>query len=279
MSRVPLGAAADLMRALVDRAGDLLRRRLGRVREVRYKHPTDLVTEMDQAVEKLFLTAIHRRFPEHEVLSEEREEAAGRDPWRRPAASSRPRWVLDPLDGTTNYAHGFPHFAVSVGLVLDGRVVLGAVANPMLGETFFAQRGRGARCNGRIIRVSGTQRVAQALLATGFPYDVRTARENNFAYFQAMARASQAVRRAGSAALDLCDLACGRFDGFWELKLKPWDVAAGSLMLEEAGGRITGLTGRRFDLYGGSFLASNGRLHAELTRVLAGARRGRTPGR
>ncbi len=278
MSRVPWGAAADLMRALVDRSGELLRRRLGRVHEVRYKHPTDLVTEMDRAVEALFARALRRRFPEHELLSEEREEAAGRDPWRRPERG-RVRWVLDPLDGTTNYAHGLPHFAVSVGIEIAGVVELGAVADPMLGETFFARRGRGARCNGRRVRVSDTRRTEQALLATGFPYDVRTARENNFACFEAMARASQAVRRTGSAALNLCNVAAGRFDGFWELKLKPWDLAAGSLLIEEAGGRITDLAGRRFDLYGGSVLASNGRLHAELARVLAGARCGRTRGR
>lgn len=278
MSRVPWGAAADLMGSLLAQAGELLRRRLGRVREVRYKHPTDLVTEMDRAVEALFARALQRRFPEHELLSEEREEAAGRDPWRRPRGG-RVRWVLDPLDGTTNYAHGLPHFAVSVGIEIAGGVELGAVADPMLGETFFARRGRGARCNGRRVRVSDTRRMDQALLATGFPYDVRTTRENNFACFEAAARASQAVRRTGSAALNLCYVAAGRFDGFWELKLKPWDVAAGSLLIEEAGGRITDLGEGAFDLYGGAILASNGRLHSELARVLDKARRGRGLGR
>jgi myo-inositol-1(or 4)-monophosphatase len=266
-----LDELSEVLRKLVLRAGDLLRNRLGASHEVRHKGEIDLVTEMDREVEALFIQTLRRRLPKHEVLSEEMAEDAGRRTRRRPATSRSWRWIVDPLDGTTNYAHGLPHFAVSAGLEREGRILLGAVYDPMLREYFFARRGGGAWLNGRPIRVSAVADVNQALLATGFPYDVRTSRENNFAYFQAMAVNSQAVRRAGAAALDLCGVACGRFDGFWELKLKPWDVAAGSLLVTEAGGRITDFSGRRFDLFGGSFLASNGRIHGAMARILAAA--------
>jgi myo-inositol-1(or 4)-monophosphatase len=260
----------EVLQATVLRAGALLRRRLGAQHEVRHKGIIDLVTEMDQAIERLFARTLRRRFPAHVLLSEEMAEFGGPATRRRPAGKSW-RWIVDPLDGTTNYAHGLPHFAVSAGLEREGRILLGAVYNPMLREYFFARRGGGAWLNGRPIRVSAVTDLNQALLATGFPYDVRTSRENNFAYFQALAVNSQAVRRAGAAALDLCGVACGRFDGFWELKLKPWDVAAGSLLITEAGGRITDFSGRRFDLFGGSFLASNGRIHGAMARILAAA--------
>jgi len=275
MSAAVAGNVAEVLRTTVLRAGALLRRNLGQSHQVCYKGEIDLVTEMDRAVESMFTRAIRRCFPEHEILSEEMEEGAGRNPWHRPQASRRLRWIIDPLDGTTNYAHGLPHFAVSAGLEREGRIVLGAVYDPMLREFYFSQRGRGAWLNDRRLRVSSTDNLNRALLATGFPYDIRTSPENNFDYFRAMALNSQAVRRAGAAALDLCDVAAGRFDGFWEMKLKPWDVAAGALMIEEAGGRITDFSGRRFDLYGGSFIASNGHLHRALARKLTGVKRAR----
>lgn len=261
------------MQSLCLRAGALLRKQLGGAHRVAYKGRINLVTEMDRVVESLLVSAIRRNFPDHEILSEEMDEDSRPAGWNRPAAGGRPRWIIDPLDGTTNYAHGFPHFAVSIGLERLGRVVMGAVCNPMLGELYFAREGQGAWCNQRRLRVSQTRRLDRALLATGFPYDVRTSPENNFACFKAMVLAGQAVRRAGAAALDLCDVAAGRFDGFWEIKLKPWDVAAGALLIQEAGGRITDFSGRHFDLYGGSFLASNGRLHPALVKVLERARR------
>lgn len=276
MPILSLAEMTEVLRATVLRAGTMLRRQVSAEHQIRYKSEIDLVTEMDRAVEALFARTLRRHFPGHELLSEEMHSGAGPEAWRR-TSSRVPRWIVDPLDGTTNYAHGFPHFAVSAGIEVNGRIILGAVVNPMLREFFFARRGRGAWLNGRRIRVSRTDRLNRALLATGFPYDVRTSRENNFAYFQAMAVRSQAVRRAGAAALDLCDVACGRFDGFWELKLKPWDVAAGSLVIEEAGGRISDFSGRPLNIYGESFLASNGRVHAEMAEVLA--RAGRKPRR
>ncbi len=259
----------EVLRALIFKGGRMLRTRLAQTHRIQYKGDIDLVTEMDRAVESLFVTGVRRWFPEHEVVSEEREEGAGRNPWQSPRAGNRIRWILDPLDGTTNYAHGLPHFAISAGIEVDRHIRIGAVYNPMLDEFFLAVRGKGAWRNGRRVHVSSTRRLDRALLATGFPYDVRTSRENNFDFFKSLAVRSQAVRRAGSAALDLCDVACGRFDGFWELKLKPWDVAAGSLLVQEAGGRVTDFHGRRFDLYQGDFVASNRHLHAAVVNVLA----------
>jgi len=258
----------DVLGQLVMKAGRLLKRYLGKDHEINFKSEIDLVTEMDRAVESLFVKTIARVFPAHEVLSEEMIEGSGGEFLKKPALPGKIRWIIDPLDGTTNYAHGFPHFSVSAGIEYNGRIILGAVYNPMLQEYFFAERGKGAWRNGRPIHVSTVRNLRQALLATGFPYDLRTSRVNNFSEFEYLSHHCQAVRRAGSASLDLCDLACGRFDGFWEYKLKPWDVAAASLIIEEAGGRITNFSGRRLNIYGGSFLASNCILHRTLLKVL-----------
>ena len=277
MSRENLQTIGDMLVPWVRQAGDMLRRGIGRTRRIRHKSRIDLVTDMDHAVERRLVRNIRRRFPGHAILSEELEEGSRRNPWRAPPPCRTYRWIIDPVDGTTNYAHGFPHFSVSVGIEREGDVVLGAVYNPMLDECFFARRGHGAFRNGRRIRVSRVGTLERALLATGFPYDVRTSRKNNFGFFQAMARRCQAVRRAGSASLDLCDLACGRFDGFWELKLKPWDVAAGALMIREAEGRLTDFSGRTCDIFAGDFIGSNGRLHGAMVRTLAAARRRARP--
>lgn len=268
---VPLTPIQTLLLQLVRQAGVMLRQRVGHVHQVRLKSEKDLVTEMDKRVEALFLRAVSRRFPDHEVLSEEMEETERAAVQAKPTGRGRVRWIIDPLDGTTNYAHGFPHFSVSAGIEYQGRMVLGAVFNPMLRELFFARRGHGARLNGKLIRVSQVRRLEAALLGTGFPYDLRTSRVNNFNEFKRVSQHCQAVRRAGSAALDLCDVACGRFDGFWEYKLKPWDVAAGSLIVQEAGGRITNFKGSGLDIYGGSFIAGNRSVHAGLRKVLATA--------
>ncbi len=261
---------AEVLRTLLLRSGNLLRRRLEATHQVEFKGEVDLVTEMDREVEAGFLRTVRRHFPGHEVLSEEMEDAERCAVWREPARKNKIRWIIDPLDGTTNYAHGFPHFAVSAGIERRGKIVMGGVYNPMLRELYFAERGRGAWRNEKRIHVSQTRKLKRALLATGFPYDFRTNEQNSFMDFRLMSGQSRAVRRAGAASLDLCDLACGRFDGFWELKLKPWDVAAGSLVIEEAGGRITDFYGHRLDIYGDSFLASNGYLHAAMGKVLTG---------
>ncbi len=241
------------------KAGTILKNRLGRKRTVRFKGVVNLVTEMDILSEKIIVREIEKHFPEHAILAEE-----------RPAAQkpSRFLWIIDPLDGTTNYAHGFPIFSVSIALAKDEEVVLGVVYDPTRDELFTAERGKGAQLNGRRIRVSAESELTHSLLATGFPYDLRESKVNNFDHFHNFAVRTQAVRRAGSAALDLCYVAAGRFDGFWEMKLGPWDIAAGSLMVAEAGGKITNFLGKSLNLSGKHVLASNGKIHTAMLRVV-----------
>jgi myo-inositol-1(or 4)-monophosphatase len=177
------------------------------------------------------------------------------------------------LDGTTNYAHGFPIYCVSIALARRGEVILGVIYDPARQELFSAVKGKGARLNGNKIHVSSTGRLSQSLLATGFPYDIRVSSVNNFDHFQNFALCAQAVRRAGSAALDLCYVAAGRFDGFWEMKLGPWDMAAGSLLVKEAGGKSTDFSGRPLQLEGKQVLASNGKIHRSMIQILKKGRR------
>ncbi|HHL40616.1 MAG TPA: inositol monophosphatase [Deltaproteobacteria bacterium] len=242
------------------KAGALLMEGLGRSHHVEYKGEVDLVTEMDRAAEDLIVEMLRSRFPDHGILTEERAEMP---------SQSGERWIVDPLDGTTNYAHGFPVFCVSIAFERNGDVCLGAVYCPTLDELFTAEKGRGALLNGSPIAVSTVDSLERALLATGFPYDLRTSRENNIDHFKHFAMRSQAIRRAGSAALDLCYTACGRFDGFWEFKLHPWDTAAGVLVVREAGGTVTALDGSPFVMENGEVVASNRRIHNEMLRVLA----------
>jgi myo-inositol-1(or 4)-monophosphatase len=241
------------------KAGGILKKRLGRKRTIGFKGAVNLVTEMDLLSEKIIVDEIKSHYPDHDVLAEERAAAEN---------ASRFRWIIDPLDGTTNYAHGFPIFSVSIALAKDGEVVFGVVYDPTRDELFTAEKGKGARLNGRRIRVSSQSTLTRSLLATGFPYDLRESRVNNFDHFYNFAIRAQAVRRAGSAALDLCYVAAGRFDGFWEMKLGPWDIAAGSLMVSEAGGKITDFTGRPLNLSGKHVLASNGKIHAAMLRIV-----------
>jgi myo-inositol-1(or 4)-monophosphatase len=226
---------------------------------VSYKGAIDLVTEADHAAEQAIVAVLRARYPDHDILAEEG------DYGRR---GSDQRWIVDPLDGTTNFAHGFPWFSVSIALEVGGELKLGAVFNPHNGELFVAERGEGATLNGRPLQVSSTAELDRALLATGFAYDHRTSQDNNYAHFERFQRAAQAVRRAGVASLDLACVAAGRFDGFWELKLKPWDVAAGVLLVEEAGGRVSDYAGEPMPLERGEILASNGRLHAPMQQIL-----------
>jgi myo-inositol-1(or 4)-monophosphatase len=263
---------AEVLNRTVLRAGHLLRKNFGQEHRVDYKSPIDLVTEMDRAVEALFIKTIRKHFPDHEILSEEMVEGVGGNPWERLPERGKIRWIIDPLDGTTNYAHGFPHSSVSAGVVYRGRVMLGAVYHPWRRELYFARRGSGAWKNQERIQVSGVRRLERALLVTAsFPHENRMGRQIPMEPFKALSHACQAVRRTGSAALDLADVACGRFDGFWDLSIKPWDVAAGSLLIEEAGGKITNLSGRRLDLYGQAFIAGNKYLHPVLAAYLAKA--------
>ena len=241
-------------------AGKLLRERIDDRHTVHYKGEINLVTEADRLSEALIVERIRASFPDHGILAEESPEMANR---------SGARWIIDPLDGTTNYAHGFPVFCVSIALEVEGEIRLGAVFNPMLDEMFIAEKEAGAFLNGRRLKVSQTAELSRSLLATGFPYDIRENRNNNMNYFEVMALNAQAVRRAGAAALDLAYVAAGRFDGFWELKLMPWDMAAGCLLIEEAGGVVTDLNNAPLDLRSPHILTSNGLIHDEMARLLA----------
>jgi len=251
-------------RAAVAAASEQLRAAARQSRRIEYKGPVDLVTETDRAVEALVVERLRRAFPDHLIVAEE---AASAGRIERPAAEQY-AWYLDPLDGTVNFAHGFPHFAVSLALARGTELLFGIVHDPMRDETWVASRGGGATLNGAPIRVSATDQLDHALLATGFPYDRRTRLDFYVGFLTDFIGRARDVRRAGSAALDLCYVACGRFDGFWEWKLKPWDTAAAALIVREAGGTITDFRGAVFDLYAEQTLASNGRLHAEMVQVL-----------
>jgi myo-inositol-1(or 4)-monophosphatase len=249
-------------------AGGLLKENLHGKREIAYKGDINLVTEMDTRSERAVVGMLHAAFPDHGIVAEE--ETAIRN-------GSAYTWIIDPLDGTTNYAHGYPCFSVSIALAHEGAVVTGVVYDPMRDELFTAQSGQGAYLNGKKISVSRVDTLIQSLLATGFPYDRKVSEKNNMDFFHRLLMASQEVRRDGSAALDLCCVAAGRFDGFWELKLKPWDVAAGSLIVLEAGGVVSDLSGSAFDMHAEEILASNGRIHAKMVEELqkAGKEQGR----
>ncbi|HWR98814.1 MAG TPA: inositol monophosphatase family protein [Candidatus Methanoperedens sp.] len=244
-------------------AGRIQRAAFGAAHAIEHKGEIDLVTRIDKRSEAAILKVISGAFPSHGILAEEGGATAG---------DGEHLWVIDPLDGTTNYSRGFPVFCSSVALAREGRVVVGAIYQPLLDELFTAVRGRGAFLNGVRLRVSPQSRLDQAFLATGFPYDIRRSRRNNIANFSRFATRCLAVRRAGAAALDLAYIAAGRFDGFWELKLRPWDIAAASLMIEEAGGRITGTGGRPWRLGVRDVVASNGLVHGEMLGVLHGPR-------
>jgi len=242
-------------------AGAIVRAGWGRIHAPERKGRIDLVTEYDRRSEALLLERVRERFPGHAVLAEESGAHA--------AAGARVRWVIDPLDGTTNFAHNYPFFAVSVGVEVDGAVVAGAVYDPVRDEMFAAAAGVGATRNGEPIHVTACARVEDALLVTGFPYDVREHPERHVPLFQAFLVRAQGIRRDGSAALNLCYTAMGRFDGVWERGLSAWDAAAGVLLVHEAGGRVTRFDGTPVDLDGREYLATNDALHLEMMEVLA----------
>lgn len=240
-------------------AGALLRTYWERGVVAEYKGAIDLVTEADRASEALILDLLSRHFPDHRFHGEETGENGGH---------SSHVWLIDPLDGTTNFAHGYPQFSVSLALQIDGQTEIGVVFDPLRDELFTAQRGHGAFLNGRPIRVSATLDLAHSLLVTGFPYDRQTSEHNNIRQHTAFLMRSQGVLRAGSAALDLAAVACGRLDGYWEFKLNPWDWAAGILLVEGAGGRVTDEWGRAVGPKPYAVVASNGRIHGEMLDVL-----------
>ena len=255
-----LRAERELAIELARAAGELLRGELLGPRRIAFKgSSTNLVTEMDARAEALVVDGLLGVFPDDAILAEERGAHAGR---------SGRRWIIDPLDATTNYAHGLPLYAVSIALETAGRVQLGVVYDPSQRELFVAERGAGAFCNDTRLAVSGAVTLDASLLATGFPYDIRVQADNNLREYAAFAVRTRGVRRLGSAVLDLAWVAAGRFDGYWELRVEPWDVAAGGLMVEEAGGRLTALTGGPLDLDAPTVVASNGRIHDEMLAVL-----------
>jgi myo-inositol-1(or 4)-monophosphatase len=241
-------------------AGRLLAAELRGAHRIAFKGAsTDLVTEMDERAEELIVGRLSRAFPDDTILAEERGAAPGR---------SGRRWIVDPLDGTTNYAHGLPIFCVSIALEVDRRIELGVAYAPSLDELYVAERGQGATVNGERLAVSSTATLEESLLATGFPYNIRETRDTNLSEYAAFAVRCRGVRRLGSAVLDLAWVAAGRLDGFWELRLGPWDVAAGRLFVEEAGGRVTNLVGGALDLEAPAVVASNGRIHEAMLAVL-----------
>ena len=254
------------LRELILNAGARLKRHFGRVKKITYKEgaATNLVTNVDREIEEYIKERIRREYPKDGILAEE-------TPAER--IGSGRKWIIDPLDGTTNFAHRLPMFCISIGVEDEGEMIAGAVFNPVMGELFFARKGRGARLNGKLIRVSAARNLSRSLLVTGFPYDVHDHPERSLPYFNELIRHAQGVRRLGSAALDLCFVAMGRFDGFFEVHLNPWDTAAGVLILREAGGAITNFEGLPFSIYERQMAASNGRIQHEMLAVLQRVKR------
>jgi myo-inositol-1(or 4)-monophosphatase len=255
---------------IVLRAGDIQLARRESGFRVAKKGEIDLVTEVDLECERMCRAVIGERFPDHDILAEELSSGPGE------VARASHRWVFDPLDGTTNYAHGVPIFCSSLALEIDGRAEVGAVYDPTRRELFTAERGGGARLNGAPLAISTTTTLLDALIVTGFPYDVHQHGADLVGLFGAFLGQARAVRRLGAAALDLCYVAAGRFEAFWEQHLKPWDVAAGALIVREAGGRVTGMDGSPFDPVAAHLVASNGHVHEQMLAVIREYRSNRT---
>ena len=244
----------------VVRAGDLQMAKFGTGVRVEKKGAIDLVTEVDLEVEKMFRAMIAERFPDHDVLAEEIDVAS---------TGARHRWVFDPLDGTTNFAHGVPIFCASLALEIDGAPVVAAVYDPNREELFTAEAGVGSWLNGRRLVVSRTASVLESMLVTGFPYNIHEKADDFVKVFAQALKQARAIRRLGSAAIDICWVAAGRMDGFWEASLKAWDMRAAALILEEAGGKVTGMAGERWNAYDGHILATNGLIHDEVLKILS----------
>jgi len=245
----------------VKEGGAILMKYLGKIKSIDYKGEINLVTEADRRSEEVILNIIKDNYPDHRILAEETGESGNSSPFK---------WIIDPLDGTTNYAHGYPCFCVSLAVEHEEEVIYGAVYDPVKDELFTAEKGKGAFLNGKEIKTSSTKQLDQSLLCTGFPYDVRDDMDSNMINFRTFLMKAQAVRRDGSAALDLCYTAAGRFDGFWEQKLFPWDVAAGGLLVTEAGGKLSNFKGENFSIYDNEIVASNGIIHDQMVEALNG---------
>jgi len=259
----PMDEFERVARVAVVEAGERLRLAWRESKVIQYKGPVDLVTETDRELEALVVRHLQREFPQHRIVAEE---GTGGAPEQEQAAEYV--WYLDPLDGTTNFAHGYPSFAISLALARGSELLFGIVHDPIADETFAARRDGGATLNGEPIHVSTVDDLDRSLIGTGFPYDRRQQADFYLGFVADFIRNAQGVRRKGSAALDLCYVACGRLDGFWEWKLRPWDTAAGALMVREAGGIVSDFRGGVFDVHGEQTLASNGPLHPAMIEVL-----------
>ena len=249
----------DVAERAARKAGKYALSRADSLKEVEYKGAVNnLVTDVDKACEKMIIDEVSSAFPAHSILAEEGGEGGD---------DSESLWIIDPLDGTTNYAHGFPFYAVSIAYVHKGEVLAGVAYIPSRDEMFTAVKGKGACLNGDPMRVSSVPDLEHSLIATGFAYS-KQGKGESVKYFGRILEKAQAVRRPGAAVLDLCYVACGRFDGFWEMGLNPWDVAAGQLMIKEAGGKVTMMEGQELDIYGKNIVATNGVIHEELLNAL-----------
>lgn len=241
-------------------AGQYQKSRLASSLSIEMKGDKNLVTEVDKESERLIVEQLLSSFPDHDIIAEEGDYLQSGSPCR---------WIIDPVDGTTNYAHGYPWFCTSIGFELEGELVAGVIYNPVYDELFTATKGGGAYLNGNKLSVSASNHLDTSLLGTGFPYDCATDPVNNFANFIAFQKRARGIRRAGAAALDLAYVAAGRLDGFWELKLKAWDVAAGVLLVREAGGVVTTFDGSAYDIFNDKIVASNGLIHNDMVEMLA----------
>jgi myo-inositol-1(or 4)-monophosphatase len=244
----------ELAISIVYQAGEILRKNIGKITadDVEDKRPFDYVTEIDKASEQLIINSIKEHFPNHEILAEE----SGKN-----QNTNSYRWIIDPLDGTTNFIHGYPHSSISIALQKEDKMILGVIYDPYRDELYYAEKNKGAYCNQKRIHVSRQVNINNCLIATGFPFKSRHLLDRFWKVLSAIFMDVSGVRRTGSAALDLAYVACGRFDGFWELKLSPWDIAAGAIIIEEAGGKITDFEGKENHTWTGNVIASNGIIH------------------
>jgi myo-inositol-1(or 4)-monophosphatase len=257
---IPLAHLEQIAIAAARAAGTLLRENFDRAKELRFKEGVhNIVTDSDIAAERCILDIVTAEFPTHAILAEEEGSRSAHSPYR---------WIIDPLDGTVNFAHGVPIFSVSIAVEFHGELVVGVIYGPMLNELFTARRGEGAYLNGKPVKVSACSSLADAFLVTGFPYNIASYPEYSEQHFAALVRRGIPIRRLGSAALDLAYVAAGRFDGFWEVGLHPWDIAAGTLLVTEAGGRVTAYDGTPHTLQTRTIVASNGAIHQELVEFL-----------
>jgi myo-inositol-1(or 4)-monophosphatase len=258
----------SFLQELLLEAGERLRKQYGKVKNIYFKDGavTNPVTNVDRDIEQFIKKQIRKHFPDDSILAEE-SEMENEDGMRR--------WIIDPIDGTTNFAHSLPLFCISIGVEQDGDLVVGGICDPIHNELFFARKGKGAALNGKRIHVSRIPKLDQSLLVTGFPYDIHEHPERSLPFFNAMIQRTQGLRRLGSAALDLCYVAMSRFDGFFEVSLNPWDTAAGTLILKEAGGMLTDFSGDTYSIYKNEIVASNGLIHQEMIDVLQKVRTNR----